>query len=316
MVSARLTAPESISSDGSCWLTLQRVDAGDVAANVSVVEDHPARHRLVRVHRLADLHVGVRLVAESPAGRVHIDGAGPLTARTQRRGDRPAVGDENRRQPPCFVEQIGLRAQSHRSLQHFAGVAGVGDRPLGVVGLIAAVLPPHLGVVPESAGGQQHSFARLDVQRCAVVDDARTDHSAVFDDEVVHRGVDPQRWPAVAEIDQRLEHLSDQRGAVGQNLAPTYPRRGGADEHPGRHGESLWRTVEILNRAELVGQHHVAVVLGQRRLHFVTPAAQLGGVERNALDGAADRVAALVVRVVVAPSRRSGSASRLCGSGS
>src|SRR6202012_5358529 len=78
-------------------LTLQRVDTGDVAAYVAVVEDHPARHRLVRVHRLADLHVGVRLVAESPAGRVDVDGAGSLTARTQRRGDGPAVGDENRR---------------------------------------------------------------------------------------------------------------------------------------------------------------------------------------------------------------------------
>src|SRR5580693_3994262 len=49
--------------------------------------------------------------------------------------------------------------------------------------------PLYLGVVPEPAGGQQDSPARLDIKPCAVADDARTDHSAVFDDEVVHRGI-------------------------------------------------------------------------------------------------------------------------------
>src|SRR6201999_3993534 len=43
------------------------------------------------------------------------------------------------------------------------------------------------------------------------------------------------------------------------------------------------------------------VVLGQRWLHLVAPASQLGGVEGNALDGAAGLVAALVVRIVIAP---------------
>src|SRR6185312_8705073 len=47
---------------------LQRIGAGYVPAHVTLVEDHPARHRLVGVHRLAHLDVGVRLVAELAAG--------------------------------------------------------------------------------------------------------------------------------------------------------------------------------------------------------------------------------------------------------
>ena len=59
---------------GQLLFALERVGAGDVAPHVSVVEDHPAGHRLVGVHRLADLDVGVRLVAESSAGEVDVDG--------------------------------------------------------------------------------------------------------------------------------------------------------------------------------------------------------------------------------------------------
>ena len=86
-------------------------------------------------------------------------------ARAERRGGRAAVGDENRWQPPRLVQQIGLRAEAHRRLQHFAGVAGVRDRPLALVGLIAAVPAAHLGVVAEAAGREQNSLARLDIQR-------------------------------------------------------------------------------------------------------------------------------------------------------
>jgi enoyl-CoA hydratase/carnithine racemase len=50
-------------------VALERVGARDVAAHVAVVEDHPARHRLVGVHRLSDLDVGVGLVAEPAALR-------------------------------------------------------------------------------------------------------------------------------------------------------------------------------------------------------------------------------------------------------
>ena len=86
-------------------------------------------------------------------------------------------------------------------------------------------------------------------------------------------------------------------------MTPPDPRRRGAQEHPGRHGERARGAVEILNRTQFVGQHDVSVILGQRRLHLVAPAAQLRGVERDPFDGAAGRVAALVVRVVVAPAR-------------
>ena len=43
---------------------LQRIGTRHVAPDIALVEDLPARHRLVRVHRLADLDVRVRLVAE------------------------------------------------------------------------------------------------------------------------------------------------------------------------------------------------------------------------------------------------------------
>ena len=121
-----------------------------------------------------------------------------------------AVGDENRWQPPGFVQQVGFGAESHRRLQYLAGVAGVGDRPLRIVGLVAAVPAAHVRVAAEAAGGQQHSLACLDVQRRAVADDARAYDPAVLDDEILHRGIRPQRRLAATKIDQHLEHLSDE----------------------------------------------------------------------------------------------------------
>ena len=129
---------------------------------------------------------------------------------------------------------------------------------------------------------------------------ARPDHTAVFDDEVVHRGVRPDRRLAL-EVDEDLQHLADERGAVGHQAPDAGAWRLGAQEHPRRDGERSRRPVEVLHRAQLVGLDHEPVVLGHGRLDLVTPLTERGGVVRDSLDRAAGRVAALVVRVVVAP---------------
>src|SRR4051812_50136686 len=69
------------------------------------------------------------------------------------------------------------------------------------------------------------------------------------------------------------------------------------------HGDSKRprRAVEVLHRAQLVGQHDEPEILGHRRLDLVTPASELGGVERDSFDTTAGGVAAFVIRVVVAP---------------
>ena len=130
-----------------------------VALAVAVVEDQPRRHGLgglvAGVHRLADLHVGVRLVDEPVAGGVDHDRPRPLPGLVE--GRLAEAAGARVRQPPRLVHQVGRRAESDRGEQRLAGVAGVGDRPSGLVRLVAAVLLAHLRVVGEPAGGDEHA---------------------------------------------------------------------------------------------------------------------------------------------------------------
>src|SRR6185437_1146939 len=57
---------------------LERVCSRDVSMYVALVKDHPARHCLIGVHRLAHFDVLVRLVAEPSAGAVDVNGPGSL----------------------------------------------------------------------------------------------------------------------------------------------------------------------------------------------------------------------------------------------
>jgi hypothetical protein len=139
----------------------------------------------------------------------------------------------------------------------------------------------------------------LDIHRRAVTADTRTHDAAVLDDEVLHRGAGPDRGLTAAHQD--LEHLADERGAVGHQVAA--PKLGGVrtQEHTHRDGECSRRAVEVLHRAQLVGLDDESVVLGHRRLDPIAPVTEFGGVERDSLDGPTGCVAALVIRVVVAP---------------
>src|SRR5262249_227354 len=155
-----------------------------VATDVSLVEYLPARYGVVRVHRLADLDVGVGFVAEPLAAPVHVDRPGPLTPLTQR--GRRRIRDESHWQPPGLVQQVRLGAKGHGGLKHLGGVARIGDGPLRLVRLTATVLPPHVGVAAESSRGEQNTLSRLNVDRRAISTDACADHAAVLDDEVLH----------------------------------------------------------------------------------------------------------------------------------
>ena len=204
---------------------------------------------------------------------------------------RAAMSDEvasaatGRRKPPRLVEQIGLGAQPHRRLEHFAGVARVRDRPLRIVRLIPAVLASHLRVVREAARREQHSLPSLDEDRRPVSRRPDAAHPTVFDDQIVHRRVRPHRRRA-GKVDQGLEHLPHQRRPVGEQLLPTQRAGLRAEEHARGGGERLRRPVEVLHRAQLVRLHREPVALGEARLELVVPLAELPGVERHALDRA------------------------------
>ena len=103
-----------------------------VALAVAIVEDQPRRHGLgglvAGVHRLADLHVGVRLVDEPVAGGVDDDRARPLPGLVE--GRLTEAAGARVREPPRLVHQVGRRAEPNRREQRLAGVARVGDRPL------------------------------------------------------------------------------------------------------------------------------------------------------------------------------------------
>jgi hypothetical protein len=86
---------------GQCAL-LEWVCTRDVSAEVALVEDLPARHGLAGVHRLADLDIGVRLVAEPLAGSVDVDSPWPLAPRAD--GTGTGVCDENRWEPPGLIK--------------------------------------------------------------------------------------------------------------------------------------------------------------------------------------------------------------------
>src|SRR5580700_2328846 len=101
------------------------------------------RYGLVGVHGLADLDVRVRLVAKPLSAVVHKDRTRALACLADRRCGS-TQGAARRREPPRLVEEVGLRTQAHRCLEHLAGVARVGDGPLRLIGLAAAVLPAHL----------------------------------------------------------------------------------------------------------------------------------------------------------------------------
>ncbi len=89
---------------------LERVCARDVSAEIALVEDLPARHRLVGVHRLADFDIGVRLVAEPPAGSVDVDSPRPLPPRADGSG-RGGL----RRKPLGATRPRPVSRSSHRA---------------------------------------------------------------------------------------------------------------------------------------------------------------------------------------------------------
>src|SRR6516165_6215760 len=95
---------------------------------------------------------------------------------------------------------------------------------------------------------EQNTLARLDVQRCAVARNPRAENTAVLDDQVLHGRVGPDRRLAT-EVDQHLEHLTNERGTVGEHLTTTEPGGPGAREHPRGHGEGPWRSIEVLHSA-------------------------------------------------------------------
>ena len=208
MVSPRMTAPLSISSSGRLAL-LERVGPRDVSAYITVVEDHPARHRLVGVHRLADLDVGVRLVAESSAG-------------SRRRRWRPGrcrpLPSAAAASPPLAMKTEGShQASSSRSVFAPRRIAVCSTSPVSPA-LAIDHWPRWAGrrcigdACPRCGRSRRRPAARPCAPRRsarAITSDARADDAAVLDDQILHRGVGPDRRLA-AQVDQRLEHLTDQ----------------------------------------------------------------------------------------------------------
>ena len=84
-------------------------------------------------------------------------------------------------------------SQVRNRLQRLAGVTRVGDRPPGRVGLLAAEPLAHVGVVGEATGGQQHTLAGADTDRCAIAHRPDPDHAAVLHHQLVDGGLGPHR---------------------------------------------------------------------------------------------------------------------------
>ena len=82
----------------------------------------------------------------------------------------------------------------------------------------------------EATGREQHSFPGLDEDRCPVPRRADADHPTVFDNQVVHRRVRPQRRGA-GEVDEDLQHLAHERRPVGEQLLTPQPADVRAKEH-------------------------------------------------------------------------------------
>src|SRR5438067_1955141 len=99
---------------------------------VVVVENQPAGRTVVRVHRPADLHVGVRLVDEPLPVLVHEDRARVL-ARQRERG--PGHFEARSEKPDSLVKVIRLGAERDRGLEQIPGVTWVPDTPPAVVRL-------------------------------------------------------------------------------------------------------------------------------------------------------------------------------------
>ena len=178
-----------------------------VALPVAVVEDQPAGNRPARlvagVHLLAHFHVRVRLVHEPLSGGVDIDRPGALPGLVE--GGLAEPTRPRRRQPPGLVHQVRLGADPHRRLERLAGVARIGDRPPGSVGLVAAELLAHLGVVGEAAGGQQHALAGPDQERGPVPHGADPDDAAILDDQL---------------LDGRIVQIGIPRSRAIRNICP------------------------------------------------------------------------------------------------
>ena len=73
-----------------------------MSADITLIEDLPARHGLVGVHRLADFDIRIRLVPEPLAGTVDVDGSWSLPRLADCTGAR--VRDENRWEPPGLIQ--------------------------------------------------------------------------------------------------------------------------------------------------------------------------------------------------------------------
>ena len=148
-----------------------------VALAVAVVEDQPARHgpaRLVAgVHRLADLHVRVRLVARSAGRRRRrrwCGGAGgPGRASTARTG--PVRGDGSHH-ASSIRSVLAPRRMAVWSASPVS--PGLAIDHLARFGWSPPYSLAHLGVVGEAAGGEQHALAGPDRARARRRGSART----------------------------------------------------------------------------------------------------------------------------------------------
>ena len=265
---------------------------------VAVVEDQPAGHGPARpcplVHRLADLHVRV-----GPRSR--------SAARRRRRRSCGAAGGPGRgstaRSGPCGVTAATRLRPSGRS-----GLRGPW-RPPGprrcrpgwrsTTGPSSAGHPvplTHLGVVGETAGGQQDALPGADHDRRAVAHRPHPDHAARPAPPARRRG--PRSRTGCPPPARSSNWAMSEAPLVNKVLTP-YPGGGGA-ACPGRDGERPDAAV-VVPRSRTVRLHGQPDALGQAGLELGQPGPQGVAVVGHRLDAPPDVVAARGVGVVVAP---------------
>ena len=194
---------------------------------------------------------------------------GPGRASTGRSGRCGATGSHH-----ASSISVGLRAEPHRGGDRLAGVAGVGHRPLALVGLLAAVLLAHLAVVGEAAGGDQHALAGPDRAparrraRCARRRPGRPRRSGPR--------AGPRSTPGCPRSTAMAEHLPDERRAVGeQRLAAGPWRRAVRSTTRAEMAKAADAAVVVRQRPGLVGHHRQAEALRQPGLQLRQPRAEL-----------------------------------------
>ena len=172
-------------------------------------------------------------------GGVDVDRARPLAGLVERRlaeAARCAATAATTPRPSASV----CGAEPHRGGDRLAGVAGVGDRPLALVGLVAAVL----------AGASRGLWAKPPAE-ISTPCRARTVHRRA----VAHRAharrrgrprrsgrrAAPRSTPGCPGRRATREQLADERRAVRQQRLPPDLGADGAERHPGRDGEGCGR---------------------------------------------------------------------------